>query len=86
MSEKEKEKQNANYEEKIQDTENCDVTNEDENDSSHMTEEEFSEQYRKLPTWQHVLLVMLFLFGMAAIIIGIDFIVDFFTELIKHII
>ena len=50
-----------------------------------MTEEEFSEEYEKLPAWQHVILVLLFLFGLAAIIVGIDFVIDFITELIKKI-
>ena len=50
-----------------------------------MTEEEFKEEYSQLPMWQHVVLVLLFLFLMAAVIVGIDFVVSFFTELLKKI-
>lgn len=50
-----------------------------------MTEEEFKEQYQKLPMWQHVVLVILFLFGLTAAIMVIDFVVELITELMKHI-
>lgn len=53
--------------------------------SAPMTEEEFREQYSKLPMWQHVVLLLLFLFFMAAVVVGIDFVVSFFTELLKKI-
>ena len=53
--------------------------------SAPMTEEEFKEEYSQLPMWQHVVLVLLFLFLMAAVIVGIDFVVSFFTELLKKI-
>lgn len=50
-----------------------------------MTQEEFKEQYQKLPLWQHVLLGILFLFGFTAVIMLIDFVVEFAAELLKHI-
>lgn len=49
-----------------------------------MTEEEFAAQYRQLPVWQHILLVLLFLFGLAAVILVIDYAVEFVTILLKH--
>ncbi len=49
-----------------------------------MTEEDLQEQYDKLPLWQHVLLVMLFLFGFTAVIMVINFIVDFGAELLRR--
>lgn len=49
-----------------------------------MTEEEFKEQYQKLPLWQHVVLAILFLFGFTAVIMVIDFVVELFTELLQH--
>lgn len=49
-----------------------------------LTEEEFAAQYRQLPVWQHILLVLLFLFGLAAVILVIDYAVEFVTILLKH--
>lgn len=76
---------NKNYDHEFTNDENNESTTNDTNTSEPMTQEEFSEEYQKLPIWQHMILVLLFLFGMAAIIVGIDFIVDFFTELLKRI-
>lgn len=76
---------NKNYDHEFTNDENNESTTNDNNTSEPMTQEEFSEEYQKLPMWQHMILVLLFLFGMAAIIVGIDFIVDFFTELLKRI-
>lgn len=61
------------------------LNSDDETENSILTEDELQEQYNKLPMWQHVLLVILFLFGMAAVVVGIDFIVDFGAELLKRI-
>ncbi len=47
--------------------------------------QDFQEQVNQLPMWQHILLTVLFLFGMAAVIVVIDFIVEFGAELIKRI-
>lgn len=44
---------------------------------------EFSEHYRKLPVWKQVILLILFLGGMTAVIMLINFIVEFGAELIK---
>lgn len=74
-----------NYEEEILDVEKDELTQENETATEHVTEDEFIEECQKLPMWQHVTLVILFLFVLAAIIIGIDFVVDFFTELLKRI-
>lgn len=76
---------NKKHEAEIQDATNNKPTKENKINSEPMTEEEFSEDYQKLPMWQHVILVILFLFGLAAIIISIDFVVDFFTEMLKRI-
>ena len=61
------------------------LNSDDETENSILTEDELQEQYNKLPMWQHVLLVILFLFGMAAVVVVIDFIVDFGAELLKRI-
>ena len=61
------------------------LNSDDETENSILTEDELQEQYNKLPLWQHVLLVILFLFGMAAVVVVIDFIVDFGAELLKRI-
>ena len=63
-----------------------DTVDENIENGSEMTEEEFRAQYKKLPVWQHVILVILFLFGLTAAIMVIDFVVEFFTEFIKHIV
>ena len=44
---------------------------------------EFSENYRKLPVWKQVVLLVLFLGGMTAVIMLIKFVVEFGAELIK---
>lgn len=75
---------NENTEE-IENNNEPEFNSDDEADNSVITEEELQEQYRKLPMWQHVLLVILFLFGMAAVVVVIDFIVDFGAELLKRI-
>ena len=46
-------------------------------------EEEFKEQYQKLPVWKQVILLVLFLGAMTAVIMLINFVVDFSAELIK---
>lgn len=46
-------------------------------------QQEFSENYRKLPVWKQVILLVLFLGGMTAVIMLINFIVEFGAELIK---
>ncbi len=46
-------------------------------------ENEFSESYRKLPAWKQVVLLIIFLGGMTAVIMIINFIVEFGAELIK---
>lgn len=74
---------NKNYKEEIRDGQNGKIP--PKNESNSMTEEELSEEYQKLPLWQQVILVLLLLFGLITVIIGIDFIVDFFTELLKRI-
>ena len=52
------------------------------NDDS-FTEEEFKRQYRDLPVWKQVILLILFLGAMVTVITLINFIVDFGAELIK---
>lgn len=54
-------------------------------DNSAITEDELKEQYKSLPMWQHIVLVILFLFGMTAVIMVIDFVVELITELLSHI-
>lgn len=44
---------------------------------------EFSEQYKKLPVWKQVLMLVLFLGGMTAVIMLINFIVEFGAEIIR---
>lgn len=46
-------------------------------------ESEFSEQYKKLPVWKQVVFLVLCLGGMTAVIMIINFIVDFGAELLK---
>lgn len=66
-------------------TENTNTDDETLESDTPMSEEEFKEQYQKLPLWQHVILVILFLFGFTAVIMVINFVVEFLTELLKHI-
>lgn len=56
-----------------------------ETDENNVTDEqaEFSEQYRNLPLWKQAVLLILFLGGMTAVIMLINFIVEFGAELIK---
>ena len=49
-------------------------------------ENELSENYRKLPAWKQVVLLIIFLGGMTAVIMIINFIVEFGAELIKALI
>lgn len=48
-----------------------------------MAGEEFKAQYQKLPIWKQVVLLVLFLGAMTAVIMLINFVVDFSAELIK---
>ncbi len=52
------------------------------NDES-LSEEEFKQQYRDLPVWKQVVLLVLFLGAMVTVITLINFVVDFGAELIK---
>ncbi len=72
-------------EEEIENTAEQEFDSETEADDQAMTEEELQEQYKQLPMWQNVLLVLLFLFGMAAVVVVIDFVVEFGMELLKRI-
>ena len=56
-----------------------------ETDENNVTDEqaEFSEQYRNLPLWKQAVLLILFLGVMTAVIMLINFIVEFGAELIK---
>lgn len=47
------------------------------------SEEEFQQQYRDLPVWKQVILLVLFLGAMVTVITLINFVVDFAAELIK---
>ena len=44
---------------------------------------EFAEQYGKLPVWKQVVMLVLFLGGMTAVIMLINFVVEFGAEIIK---
>ena len=44
---------------------------------------EFSEQYKQLPVWKQVVILVLFLGGMTAVIMLINFVVEFGSEIIK---
>ncbi len=46
-------------------------------------QEEFKEQYQNLPVWKQVIFLVLCLGGMTAVIMLINFVVDFGAELIK---
>lgn len=83
----EKFEKNKNSEEEIENTNEKEFVSESESETeeSVMTEAEFSEQYKQLPMWQQVLLVILFLFGMAAVVVVIDFVVEFGAKLLKKI-
>lgn len=60
------------------------VTNHiEENETPSDAQMEFSEYYRKLPVWKQVVLLVLFLGGMTAVIMLINFVVEFGAELIK---
>ncbi len=48
-------------------------------------DEEAQEEVKQLPMWQHIILVLLFLLGMAAVVTVIDFVIDLFSELIQRI-
>lgn len=72
-------------EEEIENTAEQEFDSETEAYDQAMTEEELQEQYKQLPMWQNVLLVLLFLFGMAAVVVVIDFVVEFGMELLKRI-
>lgn len=69
--------------EEIQNIDEEEVTAEAED--SAVTENEVQEQYKKLPMWQQMLLVILCLFGMAAVVVLIDFVVEFGIELLQRI-
>ena len=47
------------------------------------TEEKFRQQYRDLPVWKQVILLVLFLGAMVTVITLINFVVDFGVDLIK---
>lgn len=51
-----------------------------------VTQEELSDQYSKLPVWKQAVLLILFLGGMTAVIMLINFIVEFGAEMIKALI
>lgn len=46
-------------------------------------ESDFSEQYKNLPVWKQVVILILFLGGMTAVIMLINFIVEFGAEFIR---
>jgi len=58
-------------------------TAEEAEESSKDESEELSEQYKKLPVWKQVVMLVLILGGMTAVIMLINFIVEFGSELIK---
>ena len=51
-----------------------------------VTQEELSDQTSKLPVWKQAVLLILFLGGMTAVIMLINFIVEFGAEMIKALI
>lgn len=62
-----------------------DITPEEECETdTAVTEEEWKAQYEKLPMWQHLILVILCLFGMTAVIMLINFVVDLGAELLRR--
>ena len=48
-----------------------------------LSEDDYREQYRKLPVWKQVILLVLMLGAMTAVIMLINFVVEFGSELIK---
>ena len=48
-----------------------------------LSEDDYREQYRKLPMWKQVILLVLMLGAMTAVIMLINFVVEFGSELIK---
>lgn len=76
---KRKDKQPTAVEMTEEKAQECDLDEEVPSDA----QAEFSENYRKLPVWKQVILLVLFLGGMTAVIMLINFIVEFGAELIK---
>ena len=76
-------------EDKVVKTENIDETtqqNDVETETFLDAQETFSESYRKLPVWKQVILLALFLGGMTAVIMLINFVVEFGADIIKALI
>ena len=57
-----------------------------EEESTGITQEELSDQYTKLPVWKQAVILILCLVGMTAVIMLINFIVEFGAEIIKALI
>ena len=72
----EEQEQEAEESESVETAEETEVSDKDES-------EELSERYQKLPVWKQVVLLVLILGGMTAVIMLINFIVEFGSELIK---